>query len=413
MSSARVVIVGASHAGVQVGASLRQGGWTGEIVLISDEPSLPYQRPPLSKALLAGTSTLDEGLIRQPQFYAKERITVRHGRVVAIRRDSRVLDLDDGETLGYDTLVLCTGARPRPLPLPGADLAGVHALRTAADAEAIRAEIPSTGRAVVIGAGYIGLETAASLRTLGLSVTVLELADRVLGRVTAPEISAFFDRVHREEGVDLRLGVGVTGIEGADTVSGVSLTDGEIVPADLVIVGVGVIPNVELAGEAGLAVDNGVVIDAHGRTDDPAIFAAGDCTNYFDIRYDRHVRLECVANAVEQAKTVAATICGTDRSITALPWFWSDQFDVKLQIAGLSRGYDTVVLRGDPRAGRSFACFYLTEGRLIAADCVNRPQEFMFAKRAISEGLSPTPGLLADPETALASLLRAPSAGVA
>lgn len=411
MDTDRVVIVGASHASAQLCASVRQNGWSGEILLIGDEPSLPYQRPPLSKALLAGESTVADLLIRKPEFYEKEQVVFRRARVTRIDREAETVDLDDGETVGYDQLVLCTGARPRPLNIPGADLAGVHYLRDAADTDAIQGTLATASRAVVIGAGYIGLEAAASLRKLGIEVTVLEVAQRVLQRVTAPEISTFYDRVHREEGVDLRVGVGVAAIEGDGAVSGVRLADGELIAAELVIVGVGVVPNVELARDAGLTVNNGIVIDAHGRTDDPHIFAAGDCANYFDARYDCRLRLECVSNAVEQAKSVAATICGNDKAISALPWFWSDQYDLKLQIAGLSTGYDEIVLRGDPETGRGFACFYFAEGRLVAADCVNRAQEFMFSKRAIGEGLSPDRALLADPETPLASLLRAPSAG--
>ncbi len=405
----RVVIVGASHAGAQLCVSLRQNGWSGEILLIGDEPSLPYQRPPLSKAFLAGDTTLAGLLIRKPGFYEKEQIVFRQARVTGISRQAGTVSLDDGDTVGYDALVLCTGARPRRFDVPGADLDGVHCLRDAADIEAIRGSLATAGRAAVIGAGYIGLEAAASLRKLGAEVTVLEVADRVLARVTSPEISAFYERIHREEGVDLRLGVGVAALEGDGRVSAVRLADGDSVAAELVIVGVGVVPNVDLAQDAGLAVDNGIVIDEHGRTDDPNVFAAGDCATYVDARYDRRVRLECVSSAVEQAKVVAATICGKDTSISALPWFWSDQYDLKLQIAGLSTGYDEIVLRGDPATGRSFACFSFADGRLIAADCVNRAQEFMFAKRAIAEGLSPDRALLADPETPLASLLRAPS----
>ncbi len=408
MHADRVVIVGASHASAQLCASLRQNGWAGQILLIGDEPSLPYQRPPLSKALLSGESSVEDLPIRKPEFYEKEQVVFRHARVTGIDRAGQTVALDDGETVAYDKLVLCTGARPRPLNVPGADLAGVHELRNAADTDAIRATLATATRAVVIGAGYIGLEAAASLRKLGIEVTVLEVAERVLQRVTAPEISAFYDRIHREEGIDLRVGVGVAAIEGDGAVSGVRLADGELIAAELVIVGVGVVPNVELAQDAGLAVDNGIVIDEHGRTDDPDIFAAGDCANHFDARYDRRLRLECVANAVEQAKSVGAAICGQDKPISALPWFWSDQYDLKLQIAGLSAGYDEVVLRGDPSTGRGFACFYFSDGQLIAADCVNRPQEFMFSKRAIAEGLSPDHGLLADPGTPLKSLLQAP-----
>lgn len=409
MNTNRVVIVGASHASAQLCASLRQEGWTGEILLIGDEPSLPYQRPPLSKTYLAGKTTLAELLIRKPDFYEKERVTFRQARVTGIDRKAETVTLADGDTVGFDKLVLCLGASPRRLSIPGTDLAGVHYLRDAADIEAIRGSLPATSHAVIIGAGYIGLEAAASLRNLGITVSVLEVADRVLQRVTAPEVSRFYDRVHREEGVDIRVGVGVSALEGEGRVGGVRLSDGEYIAAELVIVGVGVVPNVQLAQEAGLPVDNGIVIDAYGHTHDPNIFAAGDCANYFAPRYGCRLRLESVPNAVEQAKSVAAAICGKEREISALPWFWSDQYDLKLQIAGLNAGYDEIVLRGDPSTGRDFACFYFARERLVAADCVNRPQEFMFSKRAIAEGLAPDRQLLADPETSLASLLRAPA----
>lgn len=407
MDSGRVLIVGASHASAQLCASLRQEGWTGEILLVGAEASLPYHRPPLSKTYLSGTASLEELLIRQPGSYEKQQVTFRQARVESIDARCGDVTLADGETLAYDQLVLCLGARPRQLDLPGSDLAGVHYLRDSADVEAIRNGLATTRHVVIIGAGYVGLETAASLRALGVTVTVLEMADRVLQRVTAPEVSGFYSRVHREEGVDLRVGVHIEALEGTDYVNGVRIDGGEVIAADMVIVGIGVVPNAELAKEAGLAVDNGVVIDASGRTSDPNIFAAGDCANYFDARYDCRLRLESVPNAVEQAKTAAATICGKDRQITALPWFWSDQYDLKLQIAGMSMRHDEVLLRGDPDRGRDFACFYLLEGRVIAADCVNRPQEFVFSKRAIAAGLAPDRELLADSGTALVSLLAA------
>lgn len=407
MDGERVIIIGASHAGAQLCTSLRQEGWTGEIMLIGDEPSLPYQRPPLSKGFLASNTGLEALLIRAPDFYAKQRITVREGRVVAIDRQAQAVTLADGATLTYARLALCLGARPRALHLPGADLPGVHALRNAADALGIHAGLDGARRAVIIGAGYIGLETAASLRRLGLAVTVLETADRVLQRVTAPAVSAFYARVHREEGVVLRTGVTIAALTGEDRVRGVQLADGEVIPADLVIVGIGVVPEIELAEAAGLAVDNGIVIDAQARTSDPAIAAAGDCASHPCPHYGRRLRLESVPNAVEQAKVAAATLCGKNKTLAALPWFWSDQYDLKLQIAGLNAGHDAVVLRGDPETGRGFTCFYLREGRLIAADCVNRPQEFLFSKQAISLGLSPSPEQLADTVRPLQQLLPA------
>lgn len=396
MKNARAIVIGASHAGAQLCASLRQEGWAGEIVLIGDEPVLPYHRPPLSKTFLAGDSSLDDLLIRAPDFYAKQQITITQGQVIAIDRAAHVVTLADGSSLSYDKLALCLGARPRPLPLPGADLPGVHALRNAADILAIRADLAAARQVVIIGAGYIGLETAASLRKLGVAVTVLETAERVLQRVTAPALSAFYARVHREEGVDLRTGVTIAALTGTARVNGVQLTNGEVIPADLVIVGIGVLPNVELAITAGLAVDNGIVIDGQGRTSDPDIVAAGDCANYPCPRYERRLRLESVPNAGEHAKVAAATLCGKAKTIGALPWFWSDQYDLKLQIAGLNTGHDAVVLRGDTEAGRSFTAFYLREGRLIAADCVNRPQDFLFSKQAISQGLTLEATRLAD-----------------
>lgn len=279
------------------------------------------------------------------------------------------------------------------------DVAGITASLSSLD----RA---GAARAVIVGAGYVGLEVAASLRSLGVEVTVLEAAERVLQRVTAPEVSAFYERVHREEGVEVRVGVGVTSFEGESRVRAVLLRSGETVPGDLVVVGIGGVPRVELAEEAGLATADGIEVDACGRTDDPHVYAAGDCCSYPDARYGRRLRLESVPSAVEQAKSVAAAICGTERPIAALPWFWSDQYDCKLQIAGLNLGHDQTVLRGDPSTGRQFACFYLAGGRLVAADCVNDAQSFMFTKRAAGMELSPDPAALSDPETPLVELLQ-------
>lgn len=385
MTPERVVVVGASHAGAQLVASLRQEGWTGEIVLIGDESALPYQRPPLSKAYLAGKCAPDELAIRSADFYTKQRVEILNATVDAIDRSAGQVVLNTGDTLSYDKLTLCTGARPRRLAIPGTDLAGVNYLRTAADVETIREATTSGCRAVIVGGGYIGLETAASLRALGLQVTVLEAMERVLERVTAPDVSAFFDRIHREENVDIRTGAVVEALSGDGRVSEVVLAGGESIPVDLLIVGIGVEPNTELAAAAGLAVDNGVVIDDQTRTADPDIVAAGDCASHDMARYGRRIRLESVPSAAEQAKVAAATICGKSKKITALPWFWSDQYDLKLQIAGLNTGYDEVVLSGDPSRDRDFTCFYLRAGELIAADCVNRPRDFMFSKKAITQ----------------------------
>ena len=394
MTSPRVVIVGASHAGTQLAASLRQEGWTGEILLIGEESTLPYQRPPLSKAYLAGKSTLDELAIRSADFYTKQGIQLLDATVEAIHRSTGHLSLSTGDELPYDKLALCTGAHPRLLSTPGADLPKVCYLRTATDVEMIREAANAGSRAVIIGGGYIGLETAASLRALGLEVTVLEAAERVLERVTAPDVSAFFERIHREEGVIIRTGALVEALAGDSRVREVVLASGESIPADLVIVGIGVEPNTELAAAAGLAVDNGVAIDDQARTSDPNILAAGDCASHKMGRYGRRIRLESVPSAGEQAKVAAATICGKSKEIAALPWFWSDQYDLKLQIAGLNTGHDEVVLSGDPTRDRDFTCLYLRAGQLIAADCINRPRDFMSSKRAIAQQLPIDPAEL-------------------
>ncbi|MBB1032719.1 FAD-dependent oxidoreductase [Dietzia sp. SLG310A2-38A2] len=387
MMPQRALVVGASHAGAQLAASLRQDGWSGEIVLIGEEPTVPYQRPPLSKAYLAGKTTLDEITIRSSDFYSKQRIQLLNAHVEAIDRSAGHIVMSTGDTLTYDKLALCTGARPRQLRVPGADLAGVHYLRTAADVELIRTSAAPGRRVVIVGGGYIGLETAASLRALDLDVTVLEATTRVLERVTAPDVSTFFERIHREEGIDIRTGAKVAALVGDDCVREVLLSTGESIPADLVIVGIGVEPRTELADAAGLVVDNGIVIDDHARTEDPDIVAAGDCTSHDIARYGCRIRMESVSSAGEQAKVAASTVCGKSRKIEALPWFWSDQYDLKLQIAGLNTGYDEVVLSGDPTRDRDFSCFYLRGGELLAADCINRPRDFMFSKRAITQQL--------------------------
>jgi 3-phenylpropionate/trans-cinnamate dioxygenase ferredoxin reductase subunit len=377
--------VGASHAGAQLAASLRQEGWDGEIVLVGNESALPYHRPPLSKAYLAGKCTVDELAIRNAEFYTKQRIQLLDATVEVIDRSAGHLSLITGDALPYDKLALCTGARPRRLPTPGADLAGVFYLRTAADVAMIREATSPGSRAVIVGGGYIGLETAASLRALGLEVTVLEATERVLQRVTAPEVSAFFNRIHREAGVNIQTDALVDAMSGDGRVREVILASGESIPADLVIVGIGVEPNTDLAAAAGLAIDNGVVIDDQARTSAPDILAAGDCASHHMDRYGRRIRLESVPGAGEQAKVAAATICGKSKKVASLPWFWSDQYDLKLQIAGLNNGYDEIVLSGDPTRDRDFTCFYLRAGELIAADCINRPRDFIFSKRAITQ----------------------------
>lgn len=391
------VVIGASHAAAQLAPSLRQEGWVGKILVIGDEPYLPYHRPPLSKAFLAGEKESDGVLIRPQSFYEKNDIEFQLGvRVEVIDRVHKTVTLTSGEVIDYDKLALCTGSRVRTVSLPGTDLAGVHYLRDINDVEKIKKYIGDRKNAVIVGGGYIGLETASVLKKLSMNVTVLEMAPRILARVTAPELSEFYTRVHTEEGVDIKVGVAVSGIEGDGHVTRVACADGSGFDADLVVIGVGVVPNVELAQAAGLEVENGVVVDEFCRTVDPDIVASGDVSNHPNSLYKQRLRLESVPNASGQSKTAAASICGKDKAYNELPWFWSDQYDLKLQIAGLSQGYDQVVIRGDRNKGRSFVAFYLKEGKLISADCVNRPQEFMASKRLITQKMVVDPSILAD-----------------
>ncbi len=382
--SKRIVIAGAGHAAGQAVASLRHEKYDGEIVLIGDEPYLPYQRPPLSKKYLAGEMPAERLYLRPAGFYDDSQISLHlDTRVTAINPSGRTLAVDSGEEIAYDTLILALGSRARTLRVDGADLPHVHYLRTIADVEAIRAELDVGRRLVVIGGGYIGLEVAAVARTLGLDVTVVEMADRVMSRVVSAEISDFYQIEHTRQGVKLRLSSTVKALLGRKRVRQVVLDDGEEIPADFVIIGTGIVPNTELALEAGLDVGNGIVVDEQCRTSDPHIYAIGDCTSHPNEIYGRRIRLESVHNALEQAKTAANNICGKQTRYSDVPWFWSDQYDLKLQIAGLSEGYDDVVVRGNP-AERSFSCLYLHKGRLIAVDAVNAPKDFVQSKALIS-----------------------------
>lgn len=406
VNSEHAVVVGGGHAAAGLVAALREHGWTGGITLVSAEDCLPYHRPPLSKAALCGEREVESLSIRPAAFYAERGIELRLGAAVTgIDRDACRLHLADGGELSYDALALATGARVRHLRLPGHELPGVCYLRDARDVAAIRERALAGRHAVIIGGGYIGLETAASLRKLGLHVTVLEAQSRVLQRVTAEEVSAFFSRVHQEEGVILRTEVGVRAFAGDTQVRAVELANGESLPADLVVVGVGVTAETALAEACGLAVDDGILVDEQARTSDPRIVAAGDCTNHPNALYGRRVRLESVQNANDQARVAAATLCGKQERYAALPWFWSDQYDVKLQIAGLSAGYDRVVLRGDSGSGRQFMAFYLQGERLLAVDAVNRPREFMAVRRALAGECRVDAARLADVSVPLAEVL--------
>ena len=401
MTNETIVIIGASHAAAQAVDSLRRDGHAGRLVLIGDEPHLPYQRPPLSKKYLSGELERERLWIRPGSYYEQQQVELRLGqRAVRLDRDGHQVELDDGTSVPYDRLLLATGSRARSLPVPGAALAGVHGLRTIADVDAIRAHLAPGRRAVIVGAGYVGLECAASLVKLGLTVTVLEMTDRVMSRVVAPQMSDFYTREHRSHGVDIRLGEQVTAIEGDDRVRGVRCADGSLHDADLVIVGIGILPNVELAEAAGIACDNGIAVDLRCRSSDPDVFAIGDCVSQDSLRYGRRVRLESVDNAFEQARTAAANLCGREVLHDKVPWFWSDQYGLKLQIVGLSQGYDRVILRGDPD-GKAFSCCYLRGDELLALDAVNHARDFMPARKLVAERARFDLERLTDPAVAL------------
>jgi 3-phenylpropionate/trans-cinnamate dioxygenase ferredoxin reductase component len=399
-----IVIAGGGQAAVQAVDTLRRKGFTGKLTMVGDEPWLPYQRPPLSKKYLAGALERERLMLRPAQFFAEHRVDAHLGRrVTAIAPRERHVRLDDGLVLPYDALVLATGSRPRRLPVPGADLAGVHYLRTIADADRIRAECTAGGRLLIIGGGYIGLEVAATVRELGVEVTVLEMAERVMSRVTCPELSRFYEAEHARHGVRIRCHETLRALHGDDRtgrVRAVLTEQGGEYPADVVVIGVGVAPADELARAAGIECENGVVTDVHCRTSDEAIYAAGDCASHLNRQYGRHLRLESVDNAFEQGSTVALNLLGTATPHDKVPWFWSDQFDLKLVIVGVSQGYDTLILRGAP-ASRSFSACYLRGGELVAIDTVNAPKDQMAARKLIAAHARPNVDRLADAAIAL------------
>lgn len=374
-------------------------------MLVGEEPWLPYQRPPLSKKFLAGELPPERLYVKPADFYDAPGIEVRlESRIAAVDRDRHVVTTAAGERIAYDNLVIATGSRVRQLRAPGSDKAGLHYLRNIDDVTHIRSDLGSARRVVIIGAGYIGLEVAAVTRQLGHDVTVLETEDRVMSRVVSPEVSAFFQAEHAAHGVQLMLSTALEAFEGGTRIAAVRTVSGHSVPADLVIAGIGIVPNTELAASAGLDVDDGIIVDASCRTADRNIFAIGDCTSHPNGIYGRHIRLESVHNALEQAKTAAANICGEDVEYSQVPWFWSDQYDIKLQIAGLSSNHDKVVVRGDP-ATRSFSCLYLREGVLIACDAINAPRDFVQSKALIAARRKIAPERLADTDTQLQELV--------
>jgi 3-phenylpropionate/trans-cinnamate dioxygenase ferredoxin reductase component len=395
-----LVIIGASYAGLQIATSARGAGFDGPILLIGDEPHLPYQRPPLSKGFLTGKVAESALPIRPQQFLEQNRIEPLTGvRASAIDRVKRTVTTSDGRELSYGKLALAVGCRPRPLPVKGADLDGVLYLRTLDDAIALKARMPEAQSVAIIGGGFIGLEIAASLAMLGKEVTVIEALPRVLARALPVKLSEFLSGVHQSAGVRVLTQTTVSELVGeGGHVRSVILSDGTRCPADFVIVGIGVLPNVELAAAAGLACQDGIVIDEFARTQDPDIVAAGDCTRHPNrFALAGAVRLESVQNALDQAKTAGATLAGVRKPYDAVPWFWSDQYDLKLQMVGLSEGHDHSVVRGSPEE-QKFSVFYFRQGALIGIDSINRPGDHMAGRQIIPAGTALTPDQAADPD---------------
>jgi len=380
-----IIIVGAGQAGAQAVQSLRQGGYGGPLTLIGSEPHLPYQRPPLSKKFLTYETDEERLLLRPAALYSELGVEVKVGHAATqIDTTHHRIRLMTGEELAYSKLLIATGMRPRPLSIPGVELSGVVMLRSLMDAAGIRSHLQPGKRIVVIGGGYIGLEVAAVARGLGLDVTVLEAAERVLGRVVAPDVSAFFTDLHRSRGVDLRVATGVVAIEGETHVEAVTLADGTRLPADLVLVSIGAVPETRLADSAGLEVHDGILVDAEARTSAADVYAAGDCARFQSARYGRSIRLESVQNAIDQAKTAVLSMLGQTPVYDPVPWFWSDQYDVKLQIVGLSQGYDTIHIDGDPEK-RAFSVAYIGAGKLLAVDSINHARRHMQSRKLIGE----------------------------
>ena len=407
-----VLVVGMGHGGTQLAISLRQGGFTGSIALIGDEPDLPYERPPLSKEYLVGERSVEQLTLRHGSFWEEHDIELLRGQcVTAVDADAHAVQLASGARIQYRHLVWAAGGRPRPLPLPGADGAGVFAIRTRADVDALRAAAQHCEHVAIVGAGFIGLEAAPALLKLGKRVTVLESQERVLARVTCPEVSAFYAAEHRAHGVDLRTGVRLAQLTTANgRVTGLRFADAmPDLRCDALVVAIGIVPAVELLQEAGADCSNGVEVDSYCHSSLVDVFAIGDCANHANRFADgARVRLESVPNAVEQAKVVASVLLGRPEPYAALPWFWSNQYDIRLQTVGLNLGHDEVLLRGQPDA-QGFSAIYLREGRVVALDCINAPRDFMQGKALVERGLSPPRAQLADRTVPLKTLAGAPT----
>lgn len=399
-----IVVIGAGQAGSSLVAKLRNLGFEGEVTLIGAETAPPYQRPPLSKGYLLGDMTLERLYLRPEAFYAEQNITLNLGaEVTGIDPATKSLTIGD-KTISYDQLALTTGSAPRYLPASiGGNLDGVHVVRTLGDVDKMAPEVTQDARVLIVGGGYIGLEAAAVCAKKGMNVTLVEMADRILQRVAAPATSDFFRDLHRTHGVDIREGVGLTKLTGETKVTGAVLTDGTELDLDMVIVGVGITPGADLAEKAGLTLDNGIATDSQGRTSDPSIWSAGDCASF--VYRGNRIRLESVQNAIDQAECVAENMLGAAKDYIPNPWFWSDQYDVKLQIAGLNSGYDSTVTRAGEKPGTQSVWYY--QGDVLrAVDAMNDPRAYMIGKRLIEAGKSPAPSVIADPETVLKSLLK-------
>ena len=405
MDSYDVVIVGGGHAGAQAATALRQNKFAGTVAIVGDEPELPYERPPLSKDYLSGDKPFERLLIRPADFWRARAITMILGeRVDRVDAAARTVTTRSGRTTGYGDLVWATGGTPRRLACSGHDLVGIHTVRTRADVDRMMRELADVQTAVVVGGGYIGLEAAAVLTKLGKRVIVLEALDRVLARVAGAPLSRFFEAEHRRHGVDVRLGTQVDGIVGDGRVSGVRLHDGEVIACEMVVVGIGIVPLVEPLIAAGAAGSNGVDVDGQCRTSLPHVFAVGDCARHFNPFAGEHLRLESVQNANDQAQVAVRIILGQAAEYRSVPWFWSNQYDIKLQTVGISTGHDRVVIRGDP-ATRSFSVVYLTDGAVVALDCVNATRDYVQGRKLVVDRARVAPDALADPAMALKDLV--------